>query len=96
MKRPASVADALICPSRRVFLAGAGAFVAWANLPKPAYADPGREPRFVAVILRGAMDGLAVVPPVEGMAAIGIGHDVTRYYSRAVSRSRRKKRRSGG
>jgi len=47
-----------------VFLAGAGAFIAWANLPKPAYAAPGREPRFVAVILRGAMDGLAVVPPV--------------------------------
>jgi len=64
MRIPANVADALLCPSRRVFLAGAGAFIAWANLPKPAYAAPGREPRFVAVILRGAMDGLAVVPPV--------------------------------
>jgi len=69
MKTPAntisaSLSDAVLCPSRRVFLAGAGAFIAWANLPKPAYAAPGREPRFVAVILRGAMDGLAVVPPV--------------------------------
>lgn len=64
MKTPAAISDALLCPSRRVFLAGAGAFIAWANLPRPAYAAPGREPRFVAVILRGAMDGLAVVPPV--------------------------------
>lgn len=63
-KSSAAISDALLCPSRRVFLAGAGAFVAWANLPRPAYAAPGREPRFVAVILRGAMDGLAVVPPV--------------------------------
>lgn len=57
------LADALLCPSRRVFLAGAGAFVAWAAMPRPAYAAT-REPRFVAVILRGAMDGLAVVPPI--------------------------------
>jgi uncharacterized protein (DUF1501 family) len=61
--RLASLADALACPSRRVFLAGAGAFIAWANLPRPAYAAS-RQPRFVAVILRGAMDGLAVVPPI--------------------------------
>lgn len=73
--------DAMLCPSRRVFLAGAGAFVAWANLPKAAYAAQGRDPRFVAVILRGAMDGLAVVPPVgdpdfpalRGDLAIGTG-----------------------
>lgn len=61
MKAP--IADALICPSRRVFLAGAGAFVAWAGLPRPSYAAT-RTPRFLAVILRGAMDGLAVVPPI--------------------------------
>jgi len=58
-----AISDALLCPSRRVFLASAGAFVAWANLPRPAWAAT-RDPRFVAVILRGAMDGLAVVPPV--------------------------------
>ncbi len=62
MKTP-SISDALLCPSRRVFLASAGAFIGWANLPKPAYAAS-RDPRLVAVILRGAMDGLAVVPPV--------------------------------
>src|ERR1043165_9270545 len=52
--------EALLCPSRRVFLAGAGAFVAWANLPKMASAAT-RDPRMVVVILRGAMYGLAAV-----------------------------------
>src|SRR5436305_13434939 len=55
--------EALLCPSRRVFLASAGAFVAWANLPRMASAAT-RDPRMVVVILRGAMDGLAAVPPV--------------------------------
>jgi len=55
--------DALICPSRRTFLAAAGAFVAWAGLPRTARAA-GRDPRLLVVILRGAMDGLAVVPPI--------------------------------
>ena len=50
-------------PNRRLFLASAGAFVAWASLPKSAYAGT-RDPRFLTVILRGAMDGLAVVPPI--------------------------------
>ena len=76
MKTPPSIADALLCPSRRVFLAGAGAFIAWANLPRPAYAAPGREPRFVAVILRGAMDGLAVVPPIGDKDYAGLRGDL--------------------
>lgn len=76
MKTPPSIADALLCPSRRVFLAGAGAFVAWANLPRPAYAAPGREPRFIAVILRGAMDGLAVVPPIGDKDYAGLRRDL--------------------
>ena len=53
----------LLRPSRRMFLAGSGAFVAWASLPKHAYAGS-RDPRFITVILRGALDGLAVVPPI--------------------------------
>jgi uncharacterized protein (DUF1501 family) len=73
--------DAQLCPSRRTFLAGAGAFVAWASLPRASYAAQGRDPRFIAVILRGAMDGLAVVPPIadpdfpalRGDLAIGTG-----------------------
>jgi uncharacterized protein (DUF1501 family) len=36
---------------------------AWAYLPKLAYAE-GRDPRFLTIILRGALDGLATVAPV--------------------------------
>ncbi len=36
---------------------------AWAHLPKLAHAE-GRDPRFLAIILRGALDGLATVAPV--------------------------------
>lgn len=57
------VSDAMLCTSRRSFLATAGAFVAWSGLPRAAYAGS-RDPRLVVVILRGAMDGLAVVPPI--------------------------------
>ena len=55
--------EARLCPSRRIFLASAGAFVAWAQMPRIASAA-GRDPRLVVVVLRGAMDGLAAVPPV--------------------------------
>lgn len=58
------VTDAMLCPSRRTFLAGAGALTAWSVMPKYAFAGQSRDPRFLTVILRGAMDGLAVVPPV--------------------------------
>lgn len=50
-------------PSRREVLAGTGAFFAWAHLPRLAHAE-GRDPRFLTVILRGALDGLATVAPV--------------------------------
>jgi uncharacterized protein (DUF1501 family) len=63
MKNP-FVTDAMLCTSRRTFLAGAGAFTAWSVMPKFAFAGQNRDPRFLTVILRGAMDGLAVVPPV--------------------------------
>jgi len=63
MKTPI-INEALLCPSRRVFLAGAGTFVAWAAMPRFAFAGVTRDPRLVVVILRGAMDGLAVVPPI--------------------------------
>jgi len=49
--------------TRRGFLAGAAAFAAWARLPRFAHAGS-RDPRLLAIILRGAMDGLAAVPPV--------------------------------
>jgi uncharacterized protein (DUF1501 family) len=52
-------------PSRRAVLGAASALFAWSCVPKMAYAAPGaRDPRFVVVILRGAMDGLSAVPPL--------------------------------
>jgi len=50
-------------PSRREFLAASGTLFAWAYLPSLAHAE-GRDPRFLAIILRGALDGLATVAPV--------------------------------
>ena len=51
-------------PTRRtLLLLGPGALFAWAYAPKLARAE-GRDPRFLAIILRGALDGLAMVAPV--------------------------------
>jgi uncharacterized protein (DUF1501 family) len=50
-------------PSRRELLLASGTLFAWARLPKLAYAE-GRDPRFLTIILRGALDGLATVAPV--------------------------------
>jgi uncharacterized protein (DUF1501 family) len=44
-------------------LLSSGTLFAWAYLPKLARAE-GRDPRFLAFILRGALDGLATVAPV--------------------------------
>jgi len=50
-------------PTRRELLLGSGALFAWPFVPAGARAE-GRDPRFLAVVLRGALDGLAVVAPV--------------------------------
>ncbi|MGA9323154.1 MAG: hypothetical protein WBW06_19055, partial [Xanthobacteraceae bacterium] len=50
-------------PSRREVLLASGTLFAWAHLPKLAHAE-GRDPRFLTIILRGALDGLATVAPV--------------------------------
>src|SRR6202167_2894055 len=50
-------------PSRRELLAASGALFASAQMPRLAHAE-GRDPRFLAIILRGALDGLATVAPV--------------------------------
>jgi uncharacterized protein (DUF1501 family) len=50
-------------PSRRELLFASGTLFAWAHLPKLAYAE-GRDPRFLTIILRGALDGLATVAPI--------------------------------
>src|SRR5271155_3338766 len=48
---------------RRRFLLGAGALAASAALPTVLFAHTGGSARLVVVILRGALDGLAAVPP---------------------------------
>ena len=49
--------------TRRELLLGSGAFFAWAAVPRLARAE-GRDPRLLVIVLRGALDGLAVVAPV--------------------------------
>ena len=53
----------LHAPSRRELLLASGALFAWMYLPKVALAE-GRDPRFLTVILRGALDGLGAVAPI--------------------------------
>jgi len=53
----------LHAPSRRELLLASGALFAWAYLPKIARAE-GRDPRFLTIVLRGALDGLAAVARV--------------------------------
>jgi uncharacterized protein (DUF1501 family) len=48
---------------RRHFLLGTGALAANAMLPQVLFAHTGGTSRLVVVILRGALDGLAAVPP---------------------------------
>ena len=52
-----------IMTNRRRFLLGSGALVASAALPNVLFARTGGSSRLVVVILRGALDGLAAVPP---------------------------------
>ena len=49
--------------TRRALVVGTGALFAWAQLPKLARAE-GRDPRLLTIVLRGALDGLAAVPPI--------------------------------
>ena len=49
--------------TRRDMLLGSGALFAWAYTPKLARAE-GRDPRVLVLVLRGALDGLAMVAPV--------------------------------
>ena len=49
--------------SRRNVLLTAGAFTTWALMPKIASAAGSRDPRFLFVVMRGAVDGLSVILP---------------------------------
>ena len=53
----------LHAPTRRELLLASGTLFAWAYAPRLARAE-GRDPRFLVVVLRGALDGLAAVAPV--------------------------------
>ena len=64
----------LHAPSRRDVLLASGTLFAWAYLPKLALAE-GRDPRFLAIILRGALDGLATVAPVGDPGWIALRGD---------------------
>jgi uncharacterized protein (DUF1501 family) len=52
-----------VTTTRRRFLLGTGALAASAALPNVLFAHTGGSARLVVVILRGALDGLAAVPP---------------------------------
>ena len=49
--------------SRRQMLAGGASLYMWGLMPGPASAN-GRDPRLLVVILRGALDGIALASPV--------------------------------
>jgi uncharacterized protein (DUF1501 family) len=55
--------QAILHPTRRGFLGTGAALAAWAYMPRAASAA-GRDPRFVTIVLRGALDGLSAVAPV--------------------------------
>src|SRR5919206_4750778 len=61
-------------PTRRELLLGSGVLFAWAYLPKVARAE-GRDPRLLAIVLRGALDGLAAVAPVGDPDWVGLRGD---------------------
>jgi uncharacterized protein (DUF1501 family) len=50
-------------PTRRELLLGSSVLFAWASVPRIARAE-GRDPRLLTIVLRGGLDGLAVVAPI--------------------------------
>jgi uncharacterized protein (DUF1501 family) len=62
--------------TRRRFLSSAGAVAAGAALPRLLFATTGTSARLVVVILRGALDGLAAVPPHGDPAYAALHRDL--------------------
>ena len=50
--------------SRRHVMTATGGLFAWSFMPRFAFAGQQRDPRFLTIILRGAMDGLSAVAPL--------------------------------
>jgi uncharacterized protein (DUF1501 family) len=68
----------LIAPlTRRRFLVAAGAIAAGAALPGMSFAKTGGSARLVVVILRGALDALAAVPPHGDPAYVGLHRELS-------------------
>jgi uncharacterized protein (DUF1501 family) len=61
---------------RRRFLIGTGALAASALLPNVLFARTGGTARLVVVILRGALDGLAAVPPYADPSYAGLHREL--------------------
>jgi uncharacterized protein (DUF1501 family) len=61
---------------RRRFLIGTGALAASALLPNVLFAHTGGTARLVVVILRGALDGLAAVPPYADPSYAGLHREL--------------------
>lgn len=59
-------------PSRRDALGMAGAFFTWVHAPRFASAAGTRDMRLLTIVLRGALDGLAVVPPLGDPFYLGL------------------------
>jgi len=57
--------------TRRELLLGSGVLFAWAFVPRLARAE-GRDPRFLTIVLRGGLDGLAAVAPVGDPAWVSL------------------------
>jgi uncharacterized protein (DUF1501 family) len=62
--------------SRRHFLLGGSALAAGAVIPQVLFANTGGSSRLVVVILRGALDGLAAVPPYGDPDYAGLHRDL--------------------
>jgi len=63
--------------SRRAVLGGAGALFTSAFVPRLAHAAGSRDPRFVTIVLRGALDGLTAVPPVGDPSYASLRQSIT-------------------
>src|ERR1700753_1100583 len=61
---------------RRRFIQGLGAAARGLLLPRMMWADSGGESRLVVIILRGALDGLAAVPPHADPAYAALHQDL--------------------